>query len=126
MHVVSKHSAAPVTVAQLEQVTAHCHVPTAGFPAGTCKASASPVLGAAVPLPHSLSTAHHTRRPAPTSPYRRCAAPIVLLQAVYNFWQYELCDVFIELMKPVMALDDAGGCQAGLRGEFCCPRKRVV
>jgi valyl-tRNA synthetase len=29
-------------------------------------------------------------------------------QAVYNFWQYELCDVFIELMKPVMALDDAG------------------
>jgi hypothetical protein len=29
-------------------------------------------------------------------------------QAVYNFWQYELCDVFIELMKPVIALDDAG------------------
>lgn len=28
---------------------------------------------------------------------------------MYNFWQYELCDVFIELMKPVMALDDAGG-----------------
>jgi valyl-tRNA synthetase len=27
---------------------------------------------------------------------------------VYSFWQYELCDVFIELMKPVMALDDAG------------------
>lgn len=27
--------------------------------------------------------------------------------AVYSFWQYELCDVFIELMKPVMALDDA-------------------
>jgi hypothetical protein len=26
---------------------------------------------------------------------------------VYNFWQYELCDVFIELMKPVIALDDA-------------------
>ncbi|KAL4444290.1 hypothetical protein ABPG75_012027 [Micractinium tetrahymenae] len=27
--------------------------------------------------------------------------------AVYSFWQYDLCDVFIELMKPVMALDDA-------------------
>jgi valyl-tRNA synthetase len=26
---------------------------------------------------------------------------------VYAFWQYDLCDVFIELMKPVMALDDA-------------------
>jgi valyl-tRNA synthetase len=22
--------------------------------------------------------------------------------AVYAFWQYELCDVFIELVKPVM------------------------
>ena len=28
-------------------------------------------------------------------------------QALYHFWLYELCDVFIELMKPVMALDDA-------------------
>ncbi|KAL4858605.1 Septin and tuftelin-interacting protein 1 [Chlorella vulgaris] len=27
--------------------------------------------------------------------------------AVYSFWQYKLCDVFIELMKPMMALDDA-------------------
>lgn len=27
-------------------------------------------------------------------------------QRVYAFWQYDLCDVFIELMKPVMALDD--------------------
>ncbi|KAK9820072.1 hypothetical protein WJX72_005790 [[Myrmecia] bisecta] len=27
-------------------------------------------------------------------------------QAVYAFWQYELCDVFIELMKPVMSLPD--------------------
>ncbi|KAK2080454.1 hypothetical protein QBZ16_000307 [Prototheca wickerhamii] len=26
--------------------------------------------------------------------------------AVYAFWQYELCDVFIELMKPVVAGDD--------------------
>ena len=29
------------------------------------------------------------------------------MQAVYAFWQYDLCDVFIELMKPVMALDEA-------------------
>jgi valyl-tRNA synthetase len=28
-------------------------------------------------------------------------------QSVYAFWQYDLCDVFIELMKPVMAQDDA-------------------
>jgi len=24
-------------------------------------------------------------------------------QALYSWWQYELCDVFIELVKPVMA-----------------------
>ena len=30
-----------------------------------------------------------------------------LLQAVYDFWQYKLCDVFIELMKPVMRSGDA-------------------
>jgi len=23
--------------------------------------------------------------------------------AIYSFWQYELCDVFIELVKPVMS-----------------------
>lgn len=28
-------------------------------------------------------------------------------QRLYSFWQYDLCDVFIELMKPVMNLDDA-------------------
>eukprot|EP00878_Enallax_costatus_P039421 GHUV01045111.1.p2 GENE.GHUV01045111.1~~GHUV01045111.1.p2 ORF type:complete len:156 (-),score=66.59 GHUV01045111.1:169-636(-) len=28
-------------------------------------------------------------------------------QQLYGWWQYELCDVFIELMKPVMARDDA-------------------
>ena len=22
--------------------------------------------------------------------------------AIYSFWQYELCDVYIELVKPVM------------------------
>lgn len=27
-------------------------------------------------------------------------------QRVYAFWQYDLCDVFIEVMKPVMAFDD--------------------
>eukprot|EP00775_Hariotina_reticulata_P010346 gene10346-10503_t len=28
-------------------------------------------------------------------------------QQLYAWWQYELCDVFIELMKPVMARDEA-------------------
>jgi valyl-tRNA synthetase len=28
-------------------------------------------------------------------------------QQLYAWWQYELCDVFIELMKPVMARDQA-------------------
>eukprot|EP00200_Dunaliella_tertiolecta_P003314 CAMPEP_0202352070 /NCGR_PEP_ID=MMETSP1126-20121109/8424_1 /ASSEMBLY_ACC=CAM_ASM_000457 /TAXON_ID=3047 /ORGANISM="Dunaliella tertiolecta, Strain CCMP1320" /LENGTH=1278 /DNA_ID=CAMNT_0048944237 /DNA_START=55 /DNA_END=3891 /DNA_ORIENTATION=- len=28
-------------------------------------------------------------------------------QRVYCFWQYELCDVYIELMKPIMAMDDS-------------------
>ena len=27
--------------------------------------------------------------------------------AAYAWWQYELCDVFIELMKPVVFMDDA-------------------
>lgn len=31
----------------------------------------------------------------------------VATQRVYSFWQYDLCDVFIELMKPVMAFDDS-------------------
>ena len=34
------------------------------------------------------------------------------LQAVYSFWQYELCDVFIELIKPVMGGQDAAAQQA--------------
>lgn len=33
-------------------------------------------------------------------------------QRLYAFWQYELCDVFIELMKPVMALDEAANAAA--------------
>lgn len=28
-------------------------------------------------------------------------------QALYSWWQYELCDVFIELVKPVMARGDS-------------------
>ncbi|CAD7701594.1 unnamed protein product, partial [Ostreobium quekettii] len=28
-------------------------------------------------------------------------------QVIYSFWQNDVCDVFIELMKPVMALDEA-------------------
>lgn len=27
-------------------------------------------------------------------------------QKLYSFWQYDLCDVYIELMKPVMAMSD--------------------
>ena len=34
------------------------------------------------------------------------------VQAVYSFWQYELCDVFIELIKPVMSGGDAATQQA--------------
>ena len=34
------------------------------------------------------------------------------VQAVYSFWQYELCDVFIELIKPVMSSGDAATQQA--------------
>ena len=58
------------------------------------------------------------------------------VQAVYSFWQYELCDVFIELIKPVMSGGDAATQQAtretlctcldvGLRSLLCpalpCP-----
>jgi valyl-tRNA synthetase len=28
-------------------------------------------------------------------------------QRAYSWWQYEVCDVFIELMKPVMQADEA-------------------
>lgn len=39
-------------------------------------------------------------------------------QQLYGWWQYELCDVFIELMKPVMARGDAepGACVAAVLG----------
>jgi valyl-tRNA synthetase len=37
------------------------------------------------------------------------------VQAVYAFWQYDLCDVFIELMKPVVALDEAADPTAAQR-----------
>eukprot|EP00983_Pelagomonas_calceolata_P004207 136722-Pelagomonas_calceolata.AAC.5 len=35
-------------------------------------------------------------------------------QRVYCFWQYELCDVYIELMKPIMAMDDSSPEQASV------------
>ncbi len=34
-------------------------------------------------------------------------------QRVYSLWQNEVCDVFIEVMKPVMALDES---KVGYRG----------
>ena len=40
-------------------------------------------------------------------------SPVTHPQAAYNFWQYELCDVFIELMKPVRALDEGAPGAAG-------------
>ncbi|KAJ9504795.1 hypothetical protein QJQ45_021760, partial [Haematococcus lacustris] len=48
-----------------------------------------------------------------------CAAVVKALEAydfatatqrLYSFWQYEVCDVYIEVMKPLMALDES---QAG-------------
>lgn len=33
-------------------------------------------------------------------------------QRAYSWWQYEVCDVFIELMKPVMARDEAADAAA--------------
>ncbi len=45
------------------------------------------------------------------SPYRcltRCRYDFsTATTAVYSFWQYELCDVYIELVKPVMSAKDA-------------------
>ena len=35
--------------------------------------------------------------------------------AIYAFWQYDLCDVFIELMKPLMQSSDP----AVVRGVWC-------
>ena len=43
----------------------------------------------------------------PSQPCRP-SCHLVLPQAVYSFWQYELCDVFIELIKPIIYQDDAG------------------
>ena len=31
------------------------------------------------------------------------------MQAVYDWWQYRLCDVFIELVKPVMQRQPGSG-----------------
>ena len=40
------------------------------------------------------------------------------MQAVYSFWQYELCDVFIELIKPVMA-EGSAPVQQATRETLC-------
>ena len=42
------------------------------------------------------------------------------LQALYSLWQYELCDVFIELIKPVMADGDAQTQQATRETLYTC------
>ena len=39
----------------------------------------------------------------------------VATQKLYSFWQYDICDVFIELMKPVMYLDDAAAGSAAAK-----------
>lgn len=46
---------------------------------------------------------HHLSRPFPPL----VPPPFLRRQAIYGWWQYDLCDVFIELMKPVMALDES-------------------
>ena len=33
---------------------------------------------------------------------------ISFLQSLYAFWQYEVCDVFIELVKPAVQFKDSG------------------
>jgi len=35
-------------------------------------------------------------------------------QRLYAWWQYDLCDVFIELMKPIMADDPEVGLGCGV------------
>lgn len=40
------------------------------------------------------------------------------MQAVYSFWQYEVCDVFIELIKPVMA-EGSAPVQQATRETLC-------
>lgn len=42
------------------------------------------------------------------------------VQAVYSFWQYEVCDVFIELIKPVMSSGDAPTQQATRETLYTC------
>lgn len=62
-----------------------------------------PPLAASAPCTCRLPTS--AQRVPETRPSPLTYPP---LQALYSFWQYDLCDVFIELMKPVMVLDDAG------------------
>ena len=46
----------------------------------------------------------HLNAQLPLSGHRKWLA---LFQALYSWWQDELCDVFIELVKPVMARSSA-------------------
>jgi valyl-tRNA synthetase len=41
-------------------------------------------------------------------------------QRLYAFWQYELCDVFIECMKPVMAAEAAAPAAAEATRQTLC------
>jgi valyl-tRNA synthetase len=41
-------------------------------------------------------------------------------QRLYSFWQYELCDVFIELMKPVMQAEQQDPAAAEATRQTLC------
>lgn len=41
-------------------------------------------------------------------------------QRLYAFWQYELCDVFIECMKPIMAAEAAAPAEAEATRQTLC------
>lgn len=90
--------------------------PRLGVSALWCPCTARPSEHPRAPL--CPPTAHPSVHPRPTSthprpvihphPLTHQTAPSAFLQAAYSFWQYELCDVYIELVKPVMYQDDAG------------------
>lgn len=44
-------------------------------------------------------------------------------QTLYAWWQYDLCDVFIELMKPVMARHEAAGAGARASSMHCSAQR---
>lgn len=49
----------------------------------------------------------HILHPGLQQPCSSLTARSQCAQAIYSFWQYELCDVFIELTKPVLSAPDA-------------------